>query len=194
MNQQIAVLYAREDSVYKGIPGCDVYDKTRDARTFTDRKPIIAHPPCRAWGRMRMFAKPRDDEKLLALHALELVRKNGGVLEHPEASSLWEHAALPRPHPERITYDRHGGWTLAISQSWFGHPAEKRTWLYIVGISAGEIPSFPLHLGYPQFIVASSPNIRKGQKGWLPKLSTDRREATPPAFANWLVELVSRIH
>lgn len=32
--QQVAVLFARTDSVYKGLPGCDVYDIERDARTY----------------------------------------------------------------------------------------------------------------------------------------------------------------
>jgi len=32
--RQVAVLFARSDSNYKAIPGCDVYDIERDARTF----------------------------------------------------------------------------------------------------------------------------------------------------------------
>jgi len=31
---RVAVLFAREDSVYKTLPGCEVYDMARDARTY----------------------------------------------------------------------------------------------------------------------------------------------------------------
>lgn len=30
----VAVLFARADSVYKGLPGCDVWDAERDARLW----------------------------------------------------------------------------------------------------------------------------------------------------------------
>lgn len=52
----VAVLFARADSIYKGLPGVDVYDADRDARTFPGGCPVVAHPPCRAWavsGRLR---------------------------------------------------------------------------------------------------------------------------------------------
>jgi len=55
--------FARPDSIYKSLPGCDVFDLARDARTYNGSYPVIAHPPCRAWGRLRSFAKPRPDEE-----------------------------------------------------------------------------------------------------------------------------------
>ena len=81
---QIAVLFARADSNYKQLPECDVWDAERDARNWPGGCQVVAHPPCRAWGRLRHFAKPRDDEKDLARFAVAQVRKWGGVLEHPE--------------------------------------------------------------------------------------------------------------
>ena len=45
---QVAVLFARADSIYKTLPGCDVYDIKRDARTWPGGCPVVAHPPCRA--------------------------------------------------------------------------------------------------------------------------------------------------
>ena len=94
--RQIAVLFARQDSIYKTLPGCDVLDIERDARNWPGGCPVVAHPPCRAWGRLRAFAKPRNDEKELALLAIEHVRQFGGVLEHPAASTLWDAAGLRR--------------------------------------------------------------------------------------------------
>src|SRR3972149_3930233 len=105
-----SVLFARRDSDYK-LMDCDVWDIDRDARNYTGNAPVIAHPPCRAWGRLRHFAKPRPDEKDLALFAVATVRRCGGVLEHPASSTLWQAADLPLPgYPA----DRFGGWTFPV--------------------------------------------------------------------------------
>ena len=75
----IAALFARNDSRYKDFPELyDVYDIDRDARNFIGDYPVIAHPPCRAWGMLSHMANPRPDEKDLAWFALDKVRTNGG--------------------------------------------------------------------------------------------------------------------
>lgn len=84
----IAVLFAREDSRYKDFEGYDIYDINRDARNYCKNYPVIAHPPCRAWGMLSHMANPRPDEKQLAYFALAQVRLNGGILEHPAGSRL----------------------------------------------------------------------------------------------------------
>ncbi|HMM52763.1 MAG TPA: hypothetical protein PKD87_14270 [Burkholderiaceae bacterium] len=183
MNSQVAVLYARPDSIYKLLDGADVWDMERDARRWPGGAPVVAHPPCRAWGRLRAFAKPREDEKALALHAVESVRRWGGVLEHPAGSTLWTAAGLPRPFEGP---DDWGGWTLPVSQFWWGHKAEKRTWLYIVGAAPDELPPIPFRMGYPTHIIGSSMR-RKGERGWMPGTTKAEREHTPPALAVWLV-------
>jgi len=170
----IAVLYARSDSFYKSLPGCDVWDIDRDARLWPGGCPVVAHPPCRAWGRLRSFSKPRADEKQLAIHALAMVRIFGGVLEHPAGSTLWSVAGLPRPG----FFDEFGGWTLPVNQVWWGHRAEKRTWLYIVGAGMLDLPQIPFFMGYP-----SCPVERMGKA---------ERERTTPAFSQWLVDLAVR--
>lgn len=185
-----AVLFARADSVYKTIPGLDVYDAERDARTFSGRSPVIAHPPCRSWGRLRQWAKPAPGEKELAILAVEIVRRNGGVLEHPQASSLWKVARLPGP---RDPLDQFGGYTIDVDQSWWGHRARKRTWLYICGIARSDLPTMPLTLGLPSHVVTNMAGIRKGHPQWRPELSKAEREATPVRFAEWLVKLAGRI-
>lgn len=91
----IAVLFARDDSRYKDFNVYDVYDINRDARTFCKKMPVIAHPPCRAWGMLSHMANPREGEKQLAYLALAQVRLNGGILEHPAGSRLWKEAPLP---------------------------------------------------------------------------------------------------
>lgn len=85
------ILFARRDSIYKSM-GLDVWDIDRDARGYMGSAPVIAHPPCRAWGRLAHMAKPRYDEKELAIFAVNQVRRVGGILEHPEFSGLWAKA------------------------------------------------------------------------------------------------------
>lgn len=190
----VAVLFAREDSIYKQMQGCDVYDIKRDARTWSGGSPVVAHPPCRAWGRLRKFAKPRPDEKELALFAVEQVRRFGGVLEHPEGSTLWPTAGLPAPGQR----DVFGGWTLPVYQCWFGHRAEKATLLYIVGCEPRDIPEFPLALGEATHVIAQHRTLRdgsrlkKGMPGWRPEVTKREREHTPELFAKWLVSLADR--
>ena len=92
----VAVLFARRDSVYKSL-GVDVFDADRDARTFNGTCPVIAHPPCRMWGRYHHKAKGSSDEAELARFAVRTLRRNGGILEHPHGSKLWPDMCLPLP-------------------------------------------------------------------------------------------------
>ena len=189
-NMQIAVLFARSDSCYKELPECDVYDIDRDARTWGGGFPVIAHPPCRAWGRLRHMANPRPDEKDLGFFAVDKIRQFGGVLEHPKKSTLWPAAGLPAIGQR----DEFGGWTLPINQNWFGHKAEKGTYLYIVGCEPSDIPDVPMVLGRADYVVSSGStnHIKKGEPGWRPSISHAEREHTPPELARWLVELAKR--
>jgi len=178
----VAALFCRSDSVYKTISGVDVWDKQRDARNWPGGRPIIAHPPCRAWGQLRAFANPELGEKELALLAVRLVRENGGVLEHPARSTLWPVAGLPEPG-ER---DNWGGWTMAFPQLWFGHRANKATRLYIVGCQPKDLPPLPLKLGEAPCVLSLSHKCRT-----RPETKRAEREATPEAFAKWLVQVAS---
>lgn len=184
----VAVLFARSDSIYKTIPGLEVFDLARDARTYKGELPVVAHPPCRAWGRLRAFAKPRPDEKMLACFAIDTVRRVGGVLEHPASSSLWKTCGLPLPG---AGFDDFGGWSIEVPQKWWGHLAEKNTWLYVCGVSPRSIPDLPFTLGAASHVVASS-SMKKGGREIRRDLPRHLREATPPAFATWLVDLASR--
>lgn len=180
----VAVLFARRDSIYKTLPGVDVWDADRDARGWPGGSPVVAHPPCRTWAMLSHFAKPRPNEEALAAWAVRQVQRWGGVLEHPARSRLWPVMLLPEPGIR----DSFGGWTLPILQWWWGHKADKATRLYICGCEPRDVPPLPYRIGEPTHCVAPSPGnvFRK-------KCITHRdREATPPALAQWLVELARR--
>lgn len=184
----VAVLFARCDSIYKTLPGCDVYDIDRDALTWPGGVPVVAHPPCRAWGGLRHFAKPEPGEAELAVWAVEQVRRHGGVLEHPAASRLWPVCGLPAPGSR----DRWGGFTLPIDQDWWGHRAQKRTKLYIVGIEPRDVPPFPLRLEDPTHVVSPWRGLRAGMPGYRPQLRKAEREHTPRPLAEWLLAIARR--
>lgn len=189
----VAVLFARTDSIYKTLPGTDVYDIDRDARKWHGGSPVVAHPPCRAWGRLKHLAKPRIDERALGPFAVDCVRTWGGVVEHPAFSDLWLYCALPAPGH----LDTFGGFTLPVLQSWWGHRAAKATWFYIVGCGRRMVPDMPIRLGASTHVVTQCRTIggsrlKKGMPGWRPECSKNEREHTPPALAEWLVELARR--
>lgn len=184
----VAVLYARQDSIYKTIPGCDVFDIDRDARTFQGGIPIVAHPPCRAWGSLRGLAKPAPGEKELARSAVHLIRTWGGVLEHPRLSRLWPDMGLPMSGKR----DAFGGFSIGIDQFFWGHRAQKRTLLYVVGCEPRDIPEFPLALGDAPRVVTNRKGLRAGMPGFRTELTKAEREHTPPLLAEWLVELARR--
>lgn len=179
----VAVLFARSDSVYKTLHDVDVYDAERDARNYDGPWPVVAHPPCRAWGRLRAFANPRPDERNLGRLSVALVREFGGVLEHPAGSTLWPSQRLPVPGQK----DAWGGWTLAAPQKWWGHKAEKSSWFYVVGCEPQDVPAIPLILGEAAYVVQS-----RKRDDHRPHITKAEREHTPEALAVWLVELARR--
>ena len=166
----VAALFVCKSSPYWLFPGVDCWDISRDARNFHGSEPVVAHPRCRAWGKLRCMAKPREDEKDLAFFALSQVRKNGGVMEHPARSSFFTLLGL-RPG----VCDHQGGYILPVLQYWFGHRADKATWLYVCGVSVSSIPPLPYRIGYMERSVEM--------------MGKPERERTPSMFANWLVDL-----
>jgi hypothetical protein len=76
--------------------------------------------------------KKGDDGGAFAA-ALHAVRTWGGVLEHPAFSDAWPAFDLARPVPNAWTRCIDGGWVAEFRQLDFGHPAEKKTWLYAFG-------------------------------------------------------------
>lgn len=127
MTRPVAALYVCTRTPYRHL-GVDCYDERRDARLYEGPHPVVAHPPCGPWGKLRQFCTKDDPE--LAIIAVRQVRQFGGVLEHPAHSRLWE--AMGLPLPDSLFPDEFGGFAYAIDQGDFGHRAPKATWLYAV--------------------------------------------------------------
>lgn len=168
--KRVAVLFARPNSVYWQFPDADVYDLERDALTYPGGLPVVAHPPCAPWSRLRAFCKSGPQVKALAPWAVWQVRRCGGVLEHPAQSSLWPYLGLPKPGSS----DRFG-FSWGLDQHWFGHPGRKRTWLYICGTTPDTLPPMEFKLA------ARLPDIAV--------MSHAARDGTPPRFAEWLIQV-----
>ena len=179
----ITVLFTQKYSIYEKL-NCDCYDINRDALSFKGTNSVIAHPPCRAWGKLKGVAKPRPGEKELAIYALNVIRKNGGILEHPSSSDIFKFHGLPKPG----SIDEFGGFVIHVNQHWFGHKAEKRTGLYIVGIEPRSIPDYTLNFNAVTHVVSTVSKMN-GRK----ELSKKGREATPELLAKWLIELCNQI-
>lgn len=181
-NIDVSALWVRRDSVYKTL-GVDSWDIDRDAMQWPGGNSCIVHPPCRAWGKLKHFSKHSDDEKIMAIYAVECVRLFGGVLEHPQGSALWKDR-LPLPG----TIDIYGGYSILIDQSWFGHKAKKRTFLYIVGCRERDLPEIPISFDAIEHCITSSK--RKNSIGYILKeISKSDRERTPVALAKWLINV-----
>ncbi len=182
----ITALYVDPKGPYPRL-NVESYGPDRDARRYNGPWPVIAHPPCTNYSQVRLFTKRVDSD--CALVALSQVRKFGGVLEHPAYSKLWKVANLPPPGYEP---DEFGGFTILVKQCDFGHPAMKKTWLYIKGVS--KIPKLPSPRAPTHWC---SGTHTPGQKGTVPDgikiCSAFQRRLTPPDFAKWLIELVKSV-
>lgn len=190
----IAALYVEKGGPYFGRSDCDPWDKERDATTYNGPHPLVAHPPCGAWGRLRLFH--RQNDKSLAPLAIYQVRKWGGVLEHPAHSLLWDFFDLPKPGA--LFCDRFGGWSTEVCQVDWGHVARKRTWLYVVGVDR-EALTFPPHREPTHWIrgfrhsegrlTKTYRNTGSAVPPGIKVCSAQQRRRTPPAFADWLIAL-----
>lgn len=179
----VSALFVRSDSIYKKL-GVDCWDIGRDAKNFAGPGPVICHPPCRTWGILKQFSKGSADEHELAFFALDVVRKNGGVLEHPSGSNLWLECNLPLGK----NIDRYKGFTLSINQHWFGHKARKKTLLYICGINQKDVPAYPLNFDAVTHVLGPAKH-GLGKK----ELTKADRERTPELLAKWLVQICQLI-
>jgi hypothetical protein len=189
----VAALYVDPKGPYFGMPGVECWGEERDAVTYCGWLPVVAHPPCGPWSRLKHFCKNQLRE--LGPLAVEQVRRCGGVLEHPAASSLFRHCGMPWPGEPA---DEFGGWTLAIRQVDFGHQCEKPTWLYVVGLRHSEVnaererrePTHTIGMARAWRPGTNKPSPRKK----LPECTELRRRLTPPELAAFLVDIARRSH
>ena len=142
----VSALFVEAGGIYPQL-GVDSWDAERDGRLYTGPNPVVAHPPCKRWGRYwsggpsaKVRRKKGDDGGCFAA-ALEAVRRFGGVIEHPEASHAWRAFGINAPG-RYSGWTQAGiddaGWTCCVEQGHYGHPARKATWLFAHGV---ELPS-----------------------------------------------------
>lgn len=169
----IAVLCCHTNSVYKQIPGLDCYDYIRNALEYTGHYPIIAHPPCGMWSAhlSHQYKGDRDKDFTLAAHCINLLRRNGGVLEQPANTRMFKRFGLPLPG------ERFGGLeTHYVWQSWWGYPTRKKTWLCFSKVKPAKMPFNLLRYGNETETYNNMSHV-------------DRAKTTLP-FAEWLVKSI----
>jgi len=180
---------------YRSMLGVDPWGLPRDAREYAGPHPVVAHPPCGHWGRFRWNCKQPESYRECGPRAVEQVRAFGGVLEHPSGSLLWRECGLPRPGrfstlnvwEPSIEAERVWETTIEVEQVWWGHAARKRTWLYIVGVDPRSVV-VPRNDNKPTRVMG----VPRSKGRTLLCLPKSQRHLTPPAFAEWLIELARR--
>jgi hypothetical protein len=135
----IAALYVEKGGTYFGLPDVDPWDEERDARLYAGPWPVVAHPPCARWSRLAglvqaVYGYRIGDDGGTFAHALQSVRRFGGVLEHPAHSLAWAHFGLAEPIGDSWHLTLDGGWVAHVEQGRYGCPTRKPTWLYAYGV------------------------------------------------------------
>lgn len=202
----IAALYVETDGCYYGLPDVDPWDIERDARKYDGPWPVVAHPPCKRWGRYWSggpsikvrYEKPGQDDGCFKA-ALEAVRKWGGVIEHPEASHAWSAFGLTKPPKAggwvRADWPYHQGWTCCVEQGHYGHKARKASWIYACHT---DLPS--LKWGKAEGKMRLDEGFRSNEERWRarahgqtnrPLLTPKERLATPKPFRDLLISIAS---
>ncbi len=188
----VAALFVETNGIYFGLPNVDPWDKARDARTYAGPHPVVAHPPCDRWCQMAPVNQARyghriGDDGGLFEAALNIVRRWGGVLEHPALTLAWPAFGLPRPLAEGWIKTFCGGWVGQVEQGQYGHRARKATWLYCFGLDPPELRWGP----GPEpeaWISADRPRFELAALG-IDQLSKREAKATPIEFRDLLISL-----
>lgn len=172
---RISVLCVNRNSIYKTIPGLDVWDEDRDAYNFKGTNQVITHAPCQQWSKMKSFAKDNPREKELAFFCLNKVMVNGGIFEHPAGSSFFKAANVPRSS------------IYSVDQFWWGLECKKPTWLFF-----SQCKPLPYALRFEAIThqiktgFNGANKIKNGMK-WMQKT---RHSYTTIDFAKWLIASV----
>jgi hypothetical protein len=190
----VAAIFVDPRGPYPALLGAAAcWDETRDARNYAGPHPVIAHPPCGPWGSLAHMKVPNRARRTQDIGcmgpAVAAVRKYGGVLEQPARSKAFAEFGMPLPGAR----DKFGGTTIEVCQVEWGHPARKRTWLYLVGIPTPEVSS-PFPGREPtHWVSGGRKHDRKCSGGVVPPgikvCSAQQRRRTPIAFAAWLISL-----
>lgn len=198
----VAALFVERDGAYYGLPDVDPWDKERDAREYRGPHPVVAHPPCKRWGRYATGAPNKPNQYRVGedggcfATALNAVRNYGGVLEHPKDSKAWSYYGIQPPPPATEGWarsDAYRGWTCCVDQSHYGHFANKPTWLYAVDV---ELPSLIWHKGEQRIderaleLHGYEKARRIGKMAMVGGKDKERiRDATPEPFRDLLLSI-----
>lgn len=199
---QIAALFVEKDGAYYGLPNVDPWSLDRDARLYDGPHPVIAHPPCKRWGRFHHGSTRKPHQFKLGADAgtffaaLWAVRTFGGVLEHPADSKAWDYFGLPKPARAGgwTGADRFGGSACYVEQGFYGHFSRKPTWLYAASVplpelrwGCGEQRLHPVALAKHGYAKAR----RIGMTAMIGGKDKERiRDATPAEFRDVLLSMV----
>ncbi len=191
----IAALFVDPEGPYAEMPGVDCWDEKRDAMRYDGPLPVVAHPPCARWCKMAKqiaWRFPNRPEKQVGAdggtfaRALEMVRRWGGVLEHPAWSLAWPAFDLATPSKAGGWTPSGDGWVAWVAQSAYGHEAQKNTWLYAHGAK----PQTPVRWDKPKgtkklthFAQRHTGDFNDTSRGHESRMSGKETHLTPPAFA-----------
>lgn len=187
MRDDVVALYVDPKGPYPKLVK-EWYDEKRDARTYKGPWPVVAHPPCHLWTNFAALNfkrwggehnRPGNDGGRFG-HALSVIRKYGGVIEHPAYSKAWETFDLPKPEFGSWHLEQ-GLYVTEVWQSAYGHKARKKTWLL-----------YASSVGWPKpAIWAQVPGTHQcGHFDRIkPVLSKRAASLTPPRFAEYLLDL-----
>ena len=198
---QIAALFVELRGIYAGLPGVDLWDIARDARTYAGPYPVVAHPPCARFCRLaglvayRYPHRPKHQDDGCFASALRSVRTYGGVLEHPAYSDAFGLYGLRAPRPKAgwtPNHDGHDGWVCHVEQARYGHAARKATWLYACRTDRTAL-NWDGTLDYPGRTKAYVSSCDMPHYRPVRRLSKKQRNATPRAFRDALVALARSV-
>lgn len=196
----IAALFVETNGVYF-MPSVDPWDEQRDARKYDGPWPVIAHPPCKRWGRFwhgstrkpHQYELGADDGCFNA--ALSKVLQFGGVLEHPCDSRAWDAFGLSKPKRSGgwIKDYQFGGHTCCVYQGHYGHLAGKATWLYACNTSLPELRWGPCEQRLHPVALAKYGYAKARRIGMMAMVGgKDKeriRDATPIEFRDILISI-----
>lgn len=200
---KIAALFVETNGCYFGLPNVEPWGRERDARNYDGPHPVVAHPPCKRWGRFfhgstrkpHQFRLGADQGTFYA--ALWAVRTFGGVLEHPADSKAWAWFNLTSPLRKGgwIAADDLGGFTCYVEQGFYGHFSRKPTWLYAVG---GELPELRWGEGEQRLhpVALAKHGYEKARRIGMTVMIGGKdkeriRDATPAAFRDLMIGIAS---
>jgi len=195
----ISALFVETNGIYFNDERIEPWDIDRNAQLYDGPNKVIAHPPCKRWGRYwsggpsAKVKRLKGDDGGCFASALWSVRTFGGIIEHPEASHAWNWFGLKRPMLGLWIKADEWGYTTCVAQGNYGHRARKLTWLYMVGGALTNLDwSMPKKERLDEGFHSKQERDTARAQGQKPikRLSEAENLATPKQFKELLIGLV----